>query len=149
MRLDPTARVRGGDEEGDDDARPWWSTGSTSSLAPWEASFPYMTLRVRQPLADAMTRPDDATNAPSRPDPPSRIPEWLTGILVTQSIALGIALVAPITPSKTGSTWSPANFFSSDPTYLEKVGASFVLVNLLLLALGLAALVVSRWGKSG
>jgi len=67
---------------------------------------------------------------------------------VTEAIALGIALATPLTPSKTGSTWSPANFFSTDPTYLEKVAASFVLVNVLLLVLGLVAWVISRRGAS-
>ena len=81
-------------------------------------------------------------------DPQSRVPGWITGVLVAESIALGIAVVTPITPSKTGSTWSPATVFSTDPTYLEKVGASFVLVNVLLLVLGLIAWVVSRRGRS-
>ncbi len=67
---------------------------------------------------------------------------------MTEAIALGIALAMPITPSKTGSTWSPANFFSTDPTYLEKVAASFVVVNFLLLVLGLVAWVISRRGAS-
>jgi hypothetical protein len=66
------------------------------------------------------------------------------GILAMESIALGTALAMPITPSKTGSTWSPAHFFSPDPTYLEQVAAFFVLGNALLVGLGLVAWLVSK-----
>ena len=66
------------------------------------------------------------------------------GILAMESIALGIALAMPITPSKTGSTWSPAHLFTPDPTYLEEVAASFVSVNAIFVVLGVLALVVSK-----
>jgi hypothetical protein len=75
----------------------------------------------------------------------SRVSERVTGLLVIESIALAIALVTPITPSKTGSTWSPADLMWTDPTYLQKVAASFVVVNLLIAVLGLAALAVAKW----
>ena len=90
-----------------------------------------------------MTRSGREGSRPPSKDPQNRLPDWLAGVLVTQSIALGIAVVMPLTPTKTGSTWSPAHFFSTDPTYLEKVGASFVFVNVLLLVLGLVAWVIS------
>jgi len=61
-----------------------------------------------------------------------------------ESIALGTALAMPITPSKTGSTWSPAHLFSPDPTYLEEVAAFLVLGNALLVGLGLIAWLVSK-----
>ncbi len=95
-----------------------------------------------------MTRSGRPGSSSPNEDRQNRVPDWITGILVTEAIALGIALAMPITPSKTGSTWSPANFFSADPTYLEKVGASFVLVNVLLLVLGLVAWVISTRGGS-
>jgi hypothetical protein len=95
-----------------------------------------------------MTHSGRPGSRPPNEDPQNRVPGWITGVLVTESIALAIAIVTPITPSKTGSTWSPANFFSTDPTYIEKVGASFVLVNALLLVLGLVAWVISRRGGS-
>jgi hypothetical protein len=69
----------------------------------------------------------------------------VTGVVVIESVALAIALVTPITPSKTGSTWSPADLMWTDPTYLQKVAASFVVVNLLIAVLGLAALAVAKW----
>lgn len=78
-----------------------------------------------------------------------RAPGWIVGVLTLEAIALGIAIVTPVTPSKTGSTWSPAHLFSADPTYLEEVGASFVLVNILLLGLGLLAWALSRGSRSG
>ena len=95
-----------------------------------------------------MTRSGREGSRPPSKDPQNRLPDWLAGVLVTQSIALGIAVVMPLTPTKTGSTWSPAHFFSTDPTYLEKVGASFVFVNVLLLVLGLVAWVISTRGGS-
>jgi len=56
--------------------------------------------------------------------------------LVLEFIAVLIALVEPVTPSKTGSKWSPAQIFTDDPSYLQKVLASFVAVNLLIAILG-------------
>jgi hypothetical protein len=77
-----------------------------------------------------------------------RLPGWAVGVLTMEAIALGIAVAMPVTPSKTGSTWSPAHLFSPDPTYLEEVGASFVVVNVILLGLGLVAWAVSRRSRS-
>lgn len=83
-------------------------------------------------------------SSPPDEHPKDTVPAWLQGVLWAEAVALVIALVMPLTPTKTGSTWSPANLFSTDPTYLEKVVASFVVVNLLLVVLGLAAWVVLR-----
>jgi len=77
--------------------------------------------------------------------PRSNVSDRVTGVVVIESIALAIALVTPITPSKTGSMWSPADLMWTDPTYLQKVAASFVVVNLLIAVLGLAALAVAKW----
>lgn len=96
-----------------------------------------------------MTDSDHRGKGPSDEDGERRLPGWVTGLLAMEGIALGIAIVAPVTPSKTGSTWSPAHLFSTDPTYLEKVAASFVLVNLILLGLGLVAWALSRRSGSG
>lgn len=70
------------------------------------------------------------------------------GVLGIEAFALMVALVTPITPSKTGSTWSPGELFSTDPSYLEDVAASFLMVNGLLLVIGLAVWVTSRSGGS-
>lgn len=93
-----------------------------------------------------MTHPDPANERPSEADRRRSLRDWLVAVLVTESIALGIALVTPITPSKTGSTWTPADFFSPNPTYVEKVAASFVLLNAIVLGLGMAAWLISRRG---
>lgn len=82
--------------------------------------------------------PDDA---PSENDPRR---DRLVGLLAAEGIALGIAVALPLTPSKTGSTWSPAHLFTPDPSYLEKVAASFVAVNILMLVLGFVAVLVSK-----
>ena len=79
-------------------------------------------------------------------DRPSRIPDWLVFVTLVEAGALGISLIMPITPSKTGSgsTWSPASLLTPDPIYLETVGAWFVVTHLLLVVLGLVAWVVSK-----
>ena len=84
---------------------------------------------------------------PPEKNPRPKVSDRVVGLLVVESIALAIALVTPITPSKTGSTWSPAHLLWTDPTYLQKVAASFVVVNLLIVVLGLAALAVAKWDR--
>lgn len=80
-------------------------------------------------------------------DPPASVPGWVTGVITLESIAVAIALVAPITPSKTGSTWSPADVIWTDPTYLEKVAASFVTVNAMIIVIGLVAWLALKLGR--
>lgn len=63
-----------------------------------------------------MTRPNRLASRSPRENEKNRLPGWVTGALVAESIALAIALVAPVTPSKTGSTWSPTNLCSANPT---------------------------------
>jgi hypothetical protein len=70
----------------------------------------------------------------------------LKALATLEGIALGIALAAPVTPSRTGSTWSPAELFTADPNYLQKVLASFVVVNLMIAAIGV---VVWLWVRRG
>ena len=82
------------------------------------------------------------------PEDETRFRDRLKGVLVLESIALAIALVTPVTPSRTGSTWSPAEIFTTDPSYLEKVLASFVTVNLLMVFLGVVVWIVTRLGRS-
>lgn len=48
----------------------------------------------------------------------------LAGVLVLEFIALLIALVSPVTPSRTGSTRSPAELFATDPSYGRSAGMS-------------------------
>ena len=81
-------------------------------------------------------------------DPAAKGTEWWRAVLVVEAVALMIALVTPITPSKTGSTWSPANMFWAEPSYLQEVGASFVVVNLMMLVIALAVWIVARLGSS-
>ena len=83
---------------------------------------------------------------PEGRDRARRFPDWLVGIFTLEAIAVGIAVFLPLTPSKTGSTWSPAELFKADPAYFEKVLASFVTVNLLIGLLGVVAWVVARLG---
>jgi hypothetical protein len=82
-------------------------------------------------------------------DPPGGMRDRLYAIATLEVIAGAIALVTPLTPSKTGSRWSPAELFTSAPSYLQKVVASFVTVNLLFLLLGLAVWVAVRMQRGG
>ena len=72
----------------------------------------------------------------------------LKGLLVLESIAMAIALASPLTPSKTGSNWSPAELFTADPNYIEKVFASFVTLNGIIAVLGLVVWLTTRIGRS-
>jgi hypothetical protein len=83
----------------------------------------------------------------SREKPGSAI-ERLKAILVIEAIALGIALVSPVTPSKTGSRWSPAELFTPEPSYLQQAAAAFVTANLIMLLFGIAVFVALRLGRS-
>ena len=94
------------------------------------------------------------TQSSPPPNPPAEeskagIRGWAKGLLVVELFALAVALVTPITPSKTDSTWTPAQLFSPDSPYLEEVAASFLLVNALLLSIGLVVWITSRFSKSG
>lgn len=55
------------------------------------------------------------------------------GLLLAEGSALVIALLMPVTPSKTGSIRRLAEFLIPDPSYLQEVLVYFVLTNLLIL----------------
>lgn len=69
---------------------------------------------------------------PGSQDDRSGPPDWLAAVLLIEAAALLIALVTPVTPSKTGSTWTPAELLFVEPSYLEKVLVSFLFVNILI-----------------
>ena len=83
-----------------------------------------------------------------KPEQPNRGFGCLKAVLVVEGVALAIALVTPITPSKTGSTWRFAGLFWTDPSYLQKVAASFVVVNWLIGLIGLVILIATRIGST-
>ncbi len=68
----------------------------------------------------------------------------LVAVLAVQFMALLIGLAMPITPSKTGSDGSLAELFFRNPGYLQEVAVYFVLTNLLIGAMILAAWVWER-----
>ena len=59
-------------------------------------------------------------------------------------MALLIGLAMPITPSKTGSDFSLAEWFFQDPNYAQEVLVYFVLTNAVMVVLGLIAWVSVR-----
>lgn len=85
---------------------------------------------------------------PEKKNRRSRLPDWLVAVVLVEATALLIALVTPITPSKTGSQWTPADIFSADPSYLEKVLASFVVVNVMIAIIGVLAWIFIRRDRS-
>ena len=72
-----------------------------------------------------------------------RITFW-HGLLLAEGAALMIALLMPITPSKTVSERGIADFLIPDPTYLQKVVVYFILTNILILIFGI---IVWLWLK--
>lgn len=90
----------------------------------------------------------DSVDPEGGPPQRSRLPDWAVVVIIAEGVAALIALITPLTPSKTGSMWTPAHIFSPDPTYLEMFGASFVAVNVLMLLLGLVAWISVRRGRS-
>lgn len=83
-------------------------------------------------------------------DPEQRrsLPDWAVGLLTIEAISLGIGLLLPITPSKTGSDRSLAELFIADPDYLTEVLVGFIFTNLLIGLLLLAAWVYGRFMPS-
>jgi len=67
--------------------------------------------------------------------------KWL---FLSQATALMIAMVRPVTPSRTGSDWSMAELLFPHPSYLQEVLVYFVLTNLILVLLGAGVLVWVR-----
>lgn len=69
----------------------------------------------------------------------SALSGWAAAVLLVESAALMIALIMPVTPSKTGSTWSPAELLWADPSYGQEVAVYLVVVHVLIFVIGLGA----------
>jgi hypothetical protein len=85
-------------------------------------------------------------NPSPNPEPSANGSDRLKGVLLVEGVALAIALVTPVTPSKTGSDWTFADVVWEEPSYLQEVAASFVVVNLLLMFIGLVIWIAVRFG---
>ena len=72
----------------------------------------------------------------------------LIGVVTVESISLLIGLAMPITPSKTGSDGSLADLFFQDPSYLQEVLVYFVLGNVIIGAMILAAWIWERISRA-
>lgn len=86
-------------------------------------------------------------NPSPNPEPSASGSDRLKGLLLVEGVALAIALVTPVTPSKTGSDWTFADLVWEEPSYVQEVAASFVVVNLLLMVIGLVILITVRFGS--
>ena len=81
-------------------------------------------------------------------DRTSRLETTVRILLLCESIALVIALIMPITPNKTGSNSSFADWFVAEPTYLQKVLVNFLFTNALIALLAIAFMLTNRGNKS-
>ena len=70
-------------------------------------------------------------------------------VLGLEAIAAMIALVMPLTPSKTGSTTGIPHLFFDEPTYLQEIAVHFVATNALIGLIALAAWIWLRRGLDG
>jgi hypothetical protein len=68
-------------------------------------------------------------------------------MLVVEGLAFPIALVTPVTPSKTGSDGTFADLVWEEPSYLQEIAASFAVVNLFIVSIGLVIWIASRFGS--
>lgn len=66
------------------------------------------------------------------------------GLLLAESAAIMIALLMPITPSKTGSDRGIADFLIPEPSYLQEVVVYFILTNILIVIIGV---IIWLWVK--
>ena len=66
------------------------------------------------------------------------------GLFLVEGAALMIALLMPITPSKTGSDRGIADFLIPNPTYLQEVVVYFILTNILILII---VVIIWLWVK--
>lgn len=78
------------------------------------------------------------------PEDARRFTVW-HGLLLAEAAALAIALLMPITPSKTGSGRGLPALFFPDPGYLLEVLVYFLLTNVLLVVLGAAFVLWHRF----
>lgn len=90
-----------------------------------------------------MTGPEPARGDGKGGNPP--IWQIVVGI---QVVVLVIALIMPITPSKTGSDGGFADFFFDAPTYLQEVAVNFVATNLLVGVLAIGSWIYLRRSRS-
>lgn len=88
----------------------------------------------------------ERSDDPQEEDSRRRWSDRSVAILTVEGIAFAIALVSPVTPTRTGSTWSPAELVTADPTYLQKVVAAFASVHVIFLVIGLVAWIAHRLG---
>ena len=64
--------------------------------------------------------------------------------LLIEAIALFIALIMPITPSKTGSDGSIADWFFKEPNYFQEFLIDFIFLNIILSFIAIGFFIWSR-----
>lgn len=84
-----------------------------------------------------MNRPE---GGPPEPSSPRR--DLAVALFLGEATAVLIALFMPLTPSKTGSRWTPAEWFWAEPSYLQKAVVYYLLIHALTLAIVVTVLVV-------
>jgi prolipoprotein diacylglyceryltransferase len=70
--------------------------------------------------------------------------KWAQVLLLVESAVLMIALIMPVTPSKTGGDVRLAKYFVEQPTYLHEVVLNVILLHLIIAAFALVFLAFGR-----
>lgn len=73
-------------------------------------------------------------------------PLWQV-ILVVEVALLGIAAILPVTPSKTGSDTSLAEWLFPEPSYLQELLFNFVFIHLVVAVIALVGGAVWLWRR--
>ena len=74
--------------------------------------------------------------------------QWQAALLL-EATALMIALVMPVTPSRTGTEWSLAELVFPEPSYVQEVVVYFAAANLVMLLVGAVYLGRTRLRANG
>ena len=70
-------------------------------------------------------------------------------LILVEATVLMIALIMPVTPSKTGSSWNPAGLIWPDTSYAKEVVAWFIVAHILLAIVGVGIWIVTRRAVEG
>ncbi len=70
-------------------------------------------------------------------------------VLLAELFALGIGIVTPIMPSKTGTTRGIPHLFLAEPSYWQEVLVYFLLINLMMAVIAITVIASVRRERDG
>ena len=74
--------------------------------------------------------------------------DWAVAVFLTEVSCVLIALLMPITPSRTGGRWSPADLLIENPSYPERALAWFVVTNAIVIVVAAVVWLLVRRGRA-